>query len=158
MAEQQDHTDALRTLIEGQRFVMLTTSTVDGSKLVSRPMTIQELVGWDARFITQASNDAAEQSDGRAVNLSFMDGNTYVSLAGTGSVERDPAKKRELWSKLNEAFAGEVDDPNNVVLTVTIASGEYWDGGNSVAQAIRVAKAAVTGERPDGGAHGTVEV
>ena len=70
---------------------------------------------------------------------SFSGGNTYVSLAGTGSVERDPAKKRELWSKLNEAFAGEVDDPNNVVLTVTIASGEYWDGGNSVAQAIRVA-------------------
>ena len=57
-------------------------------------MTIQEFDGWVVRFIAQDDNDVTRQSDGRQVNLAVMDGNTYVSLSGTGRVERGVAEKR----------------------------------------------------------------
>lgn len=154
---QDASSEALRKLVEGQRFVMMTTRAADGA-LVSRPMTVQEVDDWVFRFITQDDNAVTSESDGQQVNLAVMDGNTYVSVSGTGRVERDVAKKRELWDRLTEAYAGQPDDPANVILEITAESGEYWDGGNPVAHALSLAKAALTGERPGGGDHGTADL
>lgn len=150
-----EQTEELRRLVVGQRFAMLTTVADDGS-LVSRPMTIQAVDDWVVRFITQESNEVTRQSEGRQVNLAIVDGGSYVSLSGTGSVDRDVTAKRELWDRLTEAYAGEPEDPENVILDVSVSSGEYWDGGNPVARVFGLAKAAVTGERPATGDHGTV--
>lgn len=140
---------ALHERIEGQRFVMLTTATTEGT-LTSRPMTVQELDGWTLRFIAQDSNAVVAESEGKPVSLSIMDGGNYVSLSGTGQVSRDLEKKRQLWSRLEEAYAGEPEDPDNVILDVVVDEGEYWDGGNPVARVVGLAKAALTGERPSG--------
>lgn len=156
MTEQQ-HADELRGLVEGRRFAMFTTVGADGV-LVSRPMTIQEFDGWVVRFIAQDDNDVTRQSDGRQVNLAVMDGSTYVSLSGTGRVERGVAEKRALWDRLTEAYAGRPEDPDNIVLEVHVSSGEYWTGGNPLTRVLGLAKAAVTGERPDSGDHGAVQV
>ena len=154
---EQAHEEELRRLVEGQRFVMFTTQD-DSHELVSRPMTVQEFEGWVFRFIAQDDNAVTRQADGRHVNLSVMDGNTYVSLSGTARVERDVAKKRELWDRLTEAYAGEPDDPANVILEVTATSGEYWEGGSQVATLIGLARAALTGKRPDDGDHGSADL
>lgn len=150
-----DDTKKLQDLFEKQRFVMLTTSEGSG-RLVSRPMTVQERDGWTVRFITQAGNDAATQSDGQQVNLAVADGGTYLSLSGTGRVENDLAKKQELWNRLNEAYAGDAEDPENVILEVTVDSGEYWDAGNPIVRVAGLA-AAVIGKRPAGD-HGEADV
>lgn len=156
MDDHDEARDALRERVEGQRFMMLTTTTGTGS-LTSRPMTVQELDGWTLRFITQESNAVTAESEGKQVNLAVMDGGTYVSLSGTGSVSRDVQQKRELWDRLTEAYGGEPEDPDNVILDVHVDEGEYWDGGNLVARVVGLAKAAITGDRPSG-EHGTVEL
>lgn len=148
--------ETLRKHVEGERIVMFTTVDAEGS-LVSRPMTVQEFEGWVLRFIAQADNDLAREADGREVNLAIAKGSTWVSLSGTARVVQDVAKKQELWNKLNEAYGGAAEDPNNVILEVHVDSGEYWDGGNPVGQVLGLAKAALTGEQPKG-EHGTAEV
>lgn len=151
-----DPSQQLRELVEGARFVML-TSTDEAGVLVSRPVTVQEVDGWTVKFIAQQSNDVVAQSSGREVNLSFTDGGSYVSLSGTGSVTADVQEKRDLWNRLNEAYAGEPDDPDNVILAVTAHRGEYWESGNIVSRVVGLAKAAATGEAP-GGEHEVVDL
>lgn len=146
----------LADLVDKQRFAMFTT-LAPGGALVSRPMTVQEREDWTLRFIAQDDNAVTAQAEGQQVNLAFVAGNTYISLSGTCRVERDLALKRELWNRLNEAYAGEPEDPNNIVLEVTVSSGEYWDGGNPVADLFGLAKAVVTGKAPTGD-HGTVQL
>lgn len=151
-----DNGEKLYDLIKGERFVMFTTVRSDGT-LVSRPMTIAEREDNVFRFVTQADNEVSDQSDGQQVNLSIMNGSDYISLSGVGRVENDLAKKKELWNRIQEAYAGDAEDPSNVILEVTADGAEYWDGGNTVSMLIGLAKAAVTGDRPEG-EHGTVEL
>jgi Pyridoxamine 5'-phosphate oxidase like len=113
---------------------------------------------WVFRFIAQNDSAVTRQADGKEVNLSVMDGSTYISLSGTGRVERDVTKKRELWDRLTEACAGEPEDPANIILEVSASVGEYWQGGNPVANIIGLAKAALTKKRPDNGDHGTAQL
>ncbi len=151
----ETNTEKFEELVKGQRFVMFTTLAESG-ELLSRPMTIQERDGWLLRFVTQADNDVAVQSDGRQVNLSLIDGGDYVSLSGTGRVERDLAKKQELWNAINDAFAGDAEDPNNVILEVEVDQAEYWEGGNPVSRLVGLAKTVATGEADDAGEHGVI--
>lgn len=154
MTDKQHETAQLTDLIKDHATVMFTTVDPAGA-LVSRPMTVQELEGPILRFVTQADNDVARDGGGKKVNLALVDGGTYVSLSGTGRVEQDLAKKQELWNRINEAYAGDAEDPNNVIMEVTVDQGEFWDSGNAVARVVGIAKAAVTGE-PATGKHGDV--
>lgn len=149
-----ENTQDLGKLLKGQRFAMLTTAEAGGA-LVSAPMTIQEVEEPVVRFI-MPDDDIAQQADGKQVNLAVVDGNDYVSLSGTGRIERNVAKKQELWGRLTEAYGGDPEDPSNVILEVTVASGKYWDSGNPIATAFGLAKAAVTGDRPESGETGHV--
>ncbi len=155
MAPQTDR-DRLHDLVEKQRFVMLTTADEEGT-LVSRPMTVQEVDGWVLRFITQGDTRVTREAEGRHVNLASNNGGTYLSLSGTGSVTRDLALKKELWNRLNEAYAGDAEDPNNVVLEVQVDSGEYWESGNPVVEVIGLAKTLITGT-PQNSEHGSASV
>jgi len=158
-ATRQDETDArnaLRKLVDRQRFLMHTSIAADGS-LESRPMTVQEWDGWQVRFIAQRGDDVVLQSDGSQVNLTAMDGGVYLSLSGTGSVSDSVAEKRELWDRINASYAGEPTDPENVILTVSVDTGAYWDAGNLVTRLVGLAKAAVTGDPPEG-EHGDVDL
>ena len=68
-------------LVEGQRLVMFATTQPSGA-IVSRPMTVQEHEGNVFRFIAQADNAVTQEADGQQVNLSVMDGGTYLSISG----------------------------------------------------------------------------
>ena len=98
----------LDDLLKGGSTVMYTTVDPRGT-LVSRPMTVQEVEGSIIRFVTQSDNDVARDSEGKQVNLALADGGTFASLSGSGRVENDLAKKREL-SRL------------------TVSAGENWIG------------------------------
>ncbi|WP_040165094.1 pyridoxamine 5'-phosphate oxidase family protein [Microbacterium gorillae] len=156
MSDATDTTAELLKRMKSQRFVMLTTIDEDGA-LISRPMTVQEFDDWTFAFIAQDDDATVQQSDGREVNLSVMDGGNYISISGRGSVSRSVAEKKELWGRLNEAYAGDAEDPDNVILRVDAHQGAYWSAGNPVAQMIGLAKAAITGDAPDG-EHGATEI
>lgn len=153
-----DTAQTLADLVDGARFAMLTSTDAAGA-LVSRPMTIQEIDGNDLLFITQASTDVAQQSDGRAVNLAIVEDSRWVSIAGTGKVAEEPETKQRLWDAANDAFTqGGADNPDNVVLRVSADSAEYWDSPGGLAIVFDIVKAKVTGETPHSGDHGTVEL
>lgn len=154
-----DDSTKVRKLAEKARFGMLTTLDETGS-MVSRPMTVQEIDDqFTLLFITQRGNDAAVQSDGKPVNLSFADGGAYVSIAGRGELRDDVEKKKELWNPANDAYTeGGPENPDNVILAVRADSAEYWDSPSAPVQAISMLAALVTGDKPAGGEHGTVVI
>lgn len=156
MTTSEQHAQTLEEKARKERFYMLASLAPDGS-IESRPMTVQAVDGWQFRFIAQVDDDVVVQSDGNQVNLSVMSGGTYVSLAGVGSVSGDVQEKVDLWGRLNEAYAGQPEDPENVILTVEVHAGAYWEAGSAVTRVLGLAKAALTGEAPSG-TSGAVEI
>lgn len=153
----------LGELIKDIRFAMFTTRH-DG-QLHSRPMTTQLPEDDDsARLWFFASRKGAPVADiGRDsnVNVSYADPDkdAYVSVSGHAKVVEDMARKNALWSTIAEAwFPGGVTDPDLALIEVTISGAELWDvNANKAMQLFKMAKAAVTGDRPDEmGEHATV--
>ena len=123
----------LGKLLENIDIAMLTTVGKQGY-LVSRPLSTQKS-SFDGRrvwFFTEAdSPKIAEIRRNAKVNLAYAskDKNTYVSVAGHASINRDRAKIEELWSDALKAFFPKgKDDPNLVLLEVEVRTVEYWDG------------------------------
>ena len=83
---------------------------------------------------------------------------TYVSVAGRAAEVDDPAKKRELRSKLAEAwFPGGPTDPDLALVQVEIAHADDWDVKESkLVQLVKMAEAAMTGKPPKMGEHGHI--
>jgi general stress protein 26 len=142
--------ELLGKLLEDIDIAMLTTIGRDGL-LVSRPLSTQRS-SYDGRrvwFFTEAdSPKVAEIRRNPKVNLAYAskEKNTYVSLAGIASVNRDRALIGEFWNDALKAFfPGGKDDPNLVLLEVEPRTVEYWDGPSSlIGKAISFLVARVT--------------
>ncbi len=139
-------------LLEKIDTAMLTTVGPDGF-LVSRPLSTQDSAfdGKRVWFFTEAdSPKVAEIARYPKVNLAYAsrDRNTYVSLAGTASVNRDRRRIGRLWNDAMKAFfPGGKDDPNLVLLEVEVRSIEYWDGpGSLIGKLVSFVIARVTGD------------
>ena len=140
----------LGKLLEDIDIAMFTTVGKDGY-LVSRPLSTQKST-YDGRrvwFFTEAdSPKVAEIRRNPKVNLAYAskDKNTYVSLAGKASVNRDPALRAEFWNDALKAFFPKgCNDPNLVLLEVEPRTVEYWDGpGSFLGKAISFIVARVT--------------
>jgi general stress protein 26 len=142
--------ETLGKLLEDIDIAMLTTVGGDGY-LVSRPLSTQRSA-YDGRrvwFFTEAdSPKVAEIRRHPKVNLAYAskDKNTYVSLAGRASVNRDRALIAQFWNDAMKAFFPKgKDDPNLVLLEVEPRTVEYWDGpGTFIGKAISFLVARVT--------------
>lgn len=153
-----DQPTTLADLVEGARFAMFTTQDADGT-LVSRPMTIQEVTDDALVFISQAKTDVSLQSDGKQVNLAIAEDGRWVSIAGVGEVSDDRATKERLWNSANDAYTdGGPENPENVVIRVRADSAEYWDTPGGLGIVLGIVKARLTGDKPQLGEHGTVDL
>ncbi len=158
--------DKLWELIRNIRFGMLVHRHADGM-LHSHPLTTQNKStdnGSLLYFFISASSEMATSlaTDGN-VNVSYADpsDDSYVSISGTARIVHDLAQKQALWSDMNKAwFPGGPADEDLALLEVRIAHAEYWDVDDSkMVQLIKMAKAAITGERPrDLGEHKEVRL
>lgn len=153
-----DPTEARTTLwdlIKDIRFAMFTTRHSNGH-LHSRPMTTQNSsLDEDAQlwfFMSRKGDPVADLLADSTVNVAYADPgkDSYVSVSGTATVVEDMAKKKQLWSKLAEAwFPGGVDDPDLALVRVRITHANYWDVAESkIVQLYQMAKAAITGKPP----------
>lgn len=158
--------DKLWDLIKDIRYAMFTTRH-EADHLHSRPMTTQN-TGIDADsslwfFMSRSGDPVADlAADGR-VNVSYADpgDDSYVSVSGTAAVVEDVEKKKQLWSKMAEAwFPQGPTDPDLALVQVKIIHANYWDvKENKLFQLFHMAKAAVTGKPPtDLGEHGEVRM
>lgn len=139
-------------LVSEERTCMFTTIDASGG-IHSRPMAVQGRDGATVWFLAYSDSPKIEQlAANSAVNLVFVDGDTWVSASGTGSVVTDEAKKQEVWNRFAEAwFQTDVTDPAVALLRVDLTGGEYWDSPSKPKQLIDVAKTLIAKERPEGG-------
>lgn len=127
----------LGELLKGIDIAMLTTLG-DAGYPVSRPLSTQDTsyngeVIWF--FTERDSPKVGEIRRHPKVNLGYAskDKNIYVSIAGDARVLRDQAKIDELWSDALKAFfPNGKDDPNLVLLEVSVRTAEYWEGPSSL--------------------------
>jgi general stress protein 26 len=160
MSQQGNDVDRLWSLIRDVEVAMLTTE--DGGVLRSRPMAAAERDG-DATlwlFTRASSHKVSELARDERVNLSYAapSSQTYVSVSGTATLVRDPAAVAARWREsLRVWFPKGREDPDIALLRVTIEQAEYWDAPSStMLHAIGYVTAALTGEPPHPGGHGTI--
>lgn len=150
--EERDH---LWDLIKDTRAAMFTVRHPNGH-LHSRPMTMQNK-GMEADaslwfFMSRRSEPVHDFASEPNVNVAFADpgSDRYVSVSGTAAEVQDLEKKRQLWSKMAEAwFPGGVEDHDLALVQVKITHANYWDVKDSkLVQLFKMAKAAMTGTPP----------
>jgi general stress protein 26 len=85
---------------------------------------------------------------------------SYVSISGNATLVDDKRKAAELWSPAVKAwFPKGLDDPELLLLKVSIEQAEYWDNpGGMVTTLIASVKGLATGQQPKVGENKTVKL
>jgi general stress protein 26 len=161
--QSNDELAKVAELIGDIKFAMLTTTETDGS-LRSRPLSTLKM---DAAarlwfFTSMSSPKMDEIRDNSQVNVNYArpDKQDYVSISGTAEVVRDREKMKALWTPwIKPWFPKGIDDPDLVLLTVSIEHAEYWDApGSSIMRTYGLAKAMATGKTDALGTNAKVTV
>ena len=163
MANRYENLADLWKKIEDVKIGMFTTLTAQ-EQLHARPMTALEVdadgVLW---FYTSLHSELAKDISRQPLaNISFAEpkDSFYVSLSGQAEFISDRKQYERLWSPMIKAwFPRGIDDPDLVLIRFRIADAAYWDSDSSrMVQMLKMLTAAVTGNRPDMGAHGQVRM
>ncbi len=155
--------EELWDLIKDIRFAMFTTRHENGH-MHSRPMTTQtSRLGADESlwfFMSRTSEPVGDLRRDPIVNVAYSDPgkDAYVSVSGVASLVEDVQRKRELWSKMDDAwFPGGPEDPDVALVRVTIEQAEYWNVRESKpVQLFRMVAAAASGTPPRMGEHANI--
>lgn len=158
----QEAIDKLRDLIQDIDTAMLTT--IDGGVLRSRPMATQQTeFDGDLWFFTSVQTHKVDEiMEDNRVNVSYAapDDDTYVSVSGRAEFSTDEDKMAELWDPLQKAWFPEgLDDPNLLLLKVSVEQAEYWESSSNTFEQIKgFLKAVATGEASDGGTNEKIDL
>jgi general stress protein 26 len=151
--ETRTSSDRLHALISGIRVAMLTTEAPTGA-LQARPLTVQKIDSDSVWFLVDSQAEWAGDRLDR-VNLSFVDGDTWVSLSGGATLVHDPNVLDELGDPVSDSWFDAGTRP--AALRVEVDRADYWDGPGKLVQLLHLGKAAVTHDRPDVGERGVIE-
>lgn len=145
--------------VSGLHQCMFTTITSEGS-LVSRPMGVQKVEGDAVYFLTDGQHDKTREIQNDAeVNLAFVESSLWVSASGRAVILHDEALKDELWNAFADGFFPDgKEDPNVVVVKVTVSSAEYWEQANKLSSLLQIVKGAVTDSPADPGESGKLSI
>ncbi|UDL93247.1 pyridoxamine 5'-phosphate oxidase family protein [Lichenihabitans sp. PAMC28606] len=150
-------------LIKDIDYALLGTRTEGGGPMHARPMACRaaEFDG-DIWFFTKAdSRKVRELKADPETLLCFADskGQNYVSMTGHAAIVSDRTKVKELWTEIYRAwFPNGPEDPNIVLLKVSVDHAEYWDTPSSLmVHAYGYLKAVTTGKPAKPGDVGTVD-
>jgi general stress protein 26 len=123
--------EKLNDLIAGIEIAMLTT-VHSNNQLQSRPMATQAIAGdgflWF--FAAQHSSKIDGIRNDNEVNVAYSDpvNMRFVSVSGTCELVRDRSIASDLWKpEYKRWFPRGVEDPDLILLKVTIHNVEYWD-------------------------------
>lgn len=144
----------INKMIGSIKSAMLTTIDDDGD-LHSRPMMTQEheFDGEIWFFASRRSDKVREIERVPSVNVAYVDGSNYVSIAGRASIVSDIAKKKELWNDaLRIWFEDGPESPEVVLIHVNAKSAQYWDTPDGViGKAVSMVKVILTGDEDAAG-------
>ncbi len=149
-------------LVEEIKFAMMTTHEHDGT-LRSRPMSTLQLdsSGCLWFFTGASSSKIVDVNEEAHINLAYArtDKQDYLSIAGIAEVVRDRQKMQQLWTPwIKPWFPDGLDDPDLVLLKVTIVEADYWDApGSAVKRLYGLAKGMLTNNTDALGEQGRVQ-
>ena len=152
-----EDSNRLWSMIEGIKVGMLVSR--DGDHLHARPMHLVQgdFDGTLWFFTARDSGKTQEAAEESSVCVTFADHGTetYVSLTGTSSLNRDRAKIDQFWTPFVGAYFPQgKDDPNLTLLEIRVDGAEYWDAESSrMVQLFKFAKANLTHQPPQMGEH-----
>jgi general stress protein 26 len=149
----QDDIDRVWDIVDKVGVGMLTTRFSGG--LRSRP--IEPRLDREAgliRIVTDVrgfKDDEIERSPDVGLVVISADDKAYLSISARAVVTRDPAMAKKIWHKTDDLWWPDgPDDPNVRVLVLTPSLAELWDGpSSSMVAAYEIAKAKLTGEKPN---------
>lgn len=110
-------------------------------------------------FITAQGTDLAEglSSGPRPARyiLASGDGRLYARVDGAASLSQDEAKLSEIWSAVADAWFedGRTDD-DVALVRLDLSEAEVWATSGSLRFLYEIARAQVSGDKPDIGTHG----
>jgi general stress protein 26 len=133
MGTTYERSEAIRLLnerLQGIGTAMLTTMEPDGS-LLSRPMVAQKLPFDGELWFLARSNSRLVWDVQRhtRVSLNYVapTGDQFLAVSGVAHVVRDRMKASQLWAEPYDSwFAGGVDDPDLVLIRVSVDSAQAW--------------------------------
>ena len=156
MSDHQLSLSDVRTQVSDIRVAMLTTIDEAGT-LSSRPLTVQD-IDEEGHVVFVVDKNADWVTAGvSAVNVALSDDNIWVSIAGRLTFTDDPALLDELWGPLTSEFFPDGKETATVA-HVAAETWEYWTSPNRFAQAFEISKSMITGEQPDLGTSGRIDV
>ncbi|ARQ05856.1 pyridoxamine 5'-phosphate oxidase family protein [Macrococcoides canis] len=143
---QKENYNKLFELIEKNDIAMMTT--IQDNKLVSRPMSYQEVdASGNIWFMSTRTEKTEEIENDNRVNLAFTK-KGFVSIAGNASIVNDNEKIKEYWNKGIEAFLStKPEDPNVVLIKVVPESAEYWATDDKVKTVVEGIKSLVSNDK-----------
>jgi general stress protein 26 len=164
MATTDDSRAHLLSLVKSFSTAMFVTHNPDHT-LAARPMHIARVDdNGDIYFATDIKSPKVAKMEAHPqLLLTLQNSSQFVTLQGTGHIQRDRALIEQLWSEpLKVWFPGGKDDPQLSFICLKVTAGEYWDnaGSNGVKYLYEAAKAYATGETPkiDDTQHNKVKV
>jgi len=161
MTDRNEGLTKLRKLLKGVRICMLTTRDMHDN-LRARPMALQQTeIDGDLWFFTGRHSHKVDEIGGdHRVNVSVIDGNTFLSISGTAMLVDDKVKAKELWNpEVKVWFPKGLEDPELLLIKVSIEQAEYWDNpGGVVTLLIGYVGSLATGKPPKVGEHDTVKL
>ena len=161
IGSESDGLDTVIKILEKADIAQLTTEDLKGN-LVSRPLQLQETDSdGNLWFFTQDPSPKAEEIRANPnVNVSVHDSKGYLSISGTASLSKDEAKIDELWKTSAAAWFEEGrEDPSVALIKVDAHTAEYWASDEPrVATMFKIAKSAATGDTPNIGKTGIVDL
>ena len=152
----------LKSLLESFDTAMLVTE--DGDELHARPMAVADLEEASTLwFVTSRETPKSyEIQRDRRVSVTFQSSARYVALSGVADLVDDRARIHRLWKPSWRVwFPNGADDPQLVLIRVTVTDAELWDnaGSKGIRYAFEAAKALLRREAPAPveGQHGRVQ-
>ncbi len=110
----------------------------------------------DLWFITAKGTYMTEHADGTDATYILCNDSKgiYASLTGRLTPEFNPQKLEEYWSVVASAWYEDgKQDPDVQLLKLSLKHGEGWTAKNGAAFMYQIAKANLTGDKPDIGEH-----
>ena len=132
--------EKLNEMIAGIEFAMLTSVHPNG-QVHSRPMATQAATddGLLWFFSSQHSSKIDEIRSDNQVNVAYADpaNMRFISVTGTCELVRNRSIAAEFWRPEDKRWVPRgVEDPDLILLKITINGAEYWDVESSRMRAI----------------------
>ena len=137
-------------------------TTWDGQEQKSRPLSARVRKDEHSVYflVDESGEKNAQLEQFPTVSCAWADNGNYkyVLISGQARLSNDRGKIAELWTKGDEAWWEDKNDPTIRLLTIAPERGELWDSPGKVVALVKMVAAIATGGAPQMGDNAKVDL